>query len=135
MSLGPEAALEACVVARLKADAGVSALVGGRVYDRAPERPTAPYLTVGRSETRPYAGTDDAVEQALTLTCVSRYGGPDEARAVVSAARAALHDARPAPADGWRAANLRVTYSDVFTGRMPLTTVGTLRLRAVMEAA
>lgn len=134
MSLGPEAALEACVVARLKGDPAVSALVGERIYERAPQRPTAPYLTVGRSETRPYAGADDAAEASLTLTCVSRYGGPEEARAVVSAARAALHDAQPEPADGWRAANLRVTYADVFVGRT-FTTVGTLRLRAVMEAA
>jgi hypothetical protein len=44
--------LQKAVVARLKADAGVTALVGQRIYDRVPPDAVFPYVSLGRSKLR-----------------------------------------------------------------------------------
>jgi len=46
-------ALQKALVAALKSDAGVAALVGARVYDRPPQKPTRPYLQIGGILPRP----------------------------------------------------------------------------------
>ena len=59
---------------------------------------------------------------------------PEEARALVAAVRAALHDAKPS-LSGRRLVNLRVPYADVFAGADRETTLGIVRVRAVTEAS
>jgi hypothetical protein len=120
------------LVAALAAAPAVTALLGQRIYARAPRVPTYPCLAVSRMESRVLEG--ETLEHVVTLTAVSRFGGPEEARAVVAAVRAALHDARPVIA-GRRLVNLRVAYADVFRAADGETTLGLLRLRAVTEAA
>ncbi|KQV56135.1 MULTISPECIES: DUF3168 domain-containing protein [unclassified Caulobacter] len=122
------------LVATLKAAPAVTALTGQRIHAMAPRLPTYPCVVVSRSEGRPVGGVDgEGIEHLLTLTCASRFGGPEEARALVAAVRAALHDARPALA-GRRLVNLRVPYADVFAGADRETTLGIVRVRAVTEA-
>jgi len=133
MSVDAERALQGAVIAALRADAAVAALTGGRVWDEPPREPQHPYLVLSRAESRPWGGNGgEGAEHALTLTCVSRFGGAEEAKAVVAAARACLHDARPAM-DGWRAVSLSVAYADVFRGADWRCVLGVLRLRAVTE--
>jgi hypothetical protein len=133
MSLDPDRALQAAVLARLRADSSVSALLDGRIHDEPPASPAYPYVTIGRTETRPWGGLNgEGVEHALTLTCVSRFGGAEEAKAVVAAMRAALHGAELTLTDH-RLVNLRATYSDVFRGSDWRSTFGVLRVRAVTE--
>ena len=129
---GAEQALCAAVTARLKADAGLQALIGGRVYDEAPAQPTHPYATVGRVQGRPLPADGGAQEHLLTLTCVSRYGGKPEARAVVAAMRALLDDAA-IELDDHRLVSLRAAYADVFRASDEESVLGVLRLRAVTE--
>jgi len=50
---GPALALQAALVAALKADAGVSALVGARVYDEPPQNVVFPYIRIGSVDLRP----------------------------------------------------------------------------------
>ena len=126
-------ALIDAVVAVLKAAPAVTAVAGQRVYATRPRLPTYPCVVVTRSEARS-AGENDAVEHLLTLTCASRFGGPEEARALGAAVRAALHDARPTLV-ARRLVNLRVPYADVFAGADRETTLGIVRARAVTEAA
>ena len=122
------------LVATLKAAPAVTAVVGQRIHAMAPRLPTYPCVVVSRSEGRPVGGVDgEGIEHLLTLTCASRFGGPEEARALVAAVRAALHDARPTLA-GRRLVNLRVPYADVFAGADRETTLGIVRVRAVTEA-
>lgn len=45
--------VQKAVVALLKADAGVAAIVGARVYSKAPRRRTYPYVTIGPVGFRP----------------------------------------------------------------------------------
>jgi hypothetical protein len=122
------------LVATLKAAPAVTAVVGQRIHAMAPRMPTYPCVVVSRSEGRPVGGVDgEGIEHLLTLTCASRFGGPEEARALVAAVRAALHDAKPTLA-GRRLVNLRVPYADVFAGADRETTLGIVRVRAVTEA-
>ena len=133
--MNPDTLLAQALVDALKAAPAVAALVQNRVHAAAPRVPTYPCVAVTRLESRPFGGVDgEGLEHVVTLTAVSRFGGPEEARAVVAAVRAALHDARPT-IPGRRLVNLRVAYADVFRAADGETTLGLLRLRAVSEAA
>jgi len=134
---GSDAAIAAALVEALKAAPAVSALVEGRVHIDAPRRPIYPCVSLSRQESRPF-GPDgdlgaDGLEHLLTVTCASKFGGPEEARAVTAAVRAALHNASPAVA-GRRLVTLRVTYADVFRAADRELSLGVLRVRAVTEA-
>jgi len=134
---GPEAALTAALVATLQGAPAVAALVERRVHADPPRRPTYPCVIASRQESRPF-GPDDpqsggALEHLLTLTCASRFGGPEEARAVTAAVRAAVHNAAPA-VEGRRLVTLRVTYADVFRAADRELSLGVLRVRAVTES-
>nr|WP_314436883.1 DUF3168 domain-containing protein [uncultured Brevundimonas sp.] len=127
-----ESALQKAMLAVLKADAAVQALLGGRVWDEAPEGAEFPHLVIGRCESRPLAADGGGVEQRLTLTAVSRFAGSQEAKAVAAAVRACLHDVT-LEADGVRTATLRATFADVFRAGDGRRTYAVVRLRAVTE--
>lgn len=131
-----ELALQKALIAHLKADAGVQGLLGepARIWDAPPKDAVFPHLLIGRCESRPLAADGGGVEHALTLTVASRFRGTEEAKAVLAAVRLALNDAVP-EADGVRAANLRVTFADVFPGADGARTFAVLRVRAVTEEA
>jgi hypothetical protein len=133
VSLDPDRALQAAVLTRLRADTSLTALLAGRIYDEPPASPVYPYVTIGRSETKPWGGVDgEGVEHALTLTCVSRFGGAEEAKAVTAGLRACLHGADFALTDH-RLVNLRAAFADVFRASDWRSTYGILRVRAVTE--
>jgi hypothetical protein len=127
-----ELALQKALIAHLKGDASLDALLNGRVWDAAPVEPDLPHLLIGRSESQPVDADGGGIEHALTLTGVSRFRGAEEAKAVLAAARARLADA-VLEADGVRTANLRVAYADVFRGADGARTYAVLRVRAVTE--
>ncbi len=129
-----ELALQKALIAHLKADAAVQALLGepARVWDVAPADPAFPHLLIGRCESRPVAADGGGAEQALTLTVVSRFRGTEEAKAVLAAVRSALNDAA-LEADGVRTVSLRVPFADVFPGANGARTFAVLRVRAVTE--
>lgn len=127
-----ENTLVAALVARLRGDPTLQALIGQRVWDEAPEGPDHPHLLIGRSESRPIGADGGGLEQALTLTGVSRFRGAEEARAILAAVRACLDGAELA-ADGVRVVNLRVAYADVFRASDHRRTYAVIRLRAVTE--
>ena len=127
-----ESALQKAMLARLKADPALDALLAGRVFDQAPEGAETPNLVVGRCESRPVAAADCGVEQRLTLTVVSRFAGMEEAKAVAAAVRACL-EAAALEADGVRTATLRTVFSDVSRAGDGRRTYAVVRLRAVTE--
>jgi len=129
-----ELALQKALIAHLQADAAVCALLGDpvRVWDAAPADPAFPHLLTGRCESRPVGADGGGIEQALTLTVVSRFRGTEEARAVLAAVRLSLNDAA-LEADGVRAVSVRVTFADVFPSADGARTFAVLRVRAVTE--
>lgn len=90
------------VVAAMKADAAVSALVGNKVFDRPPHKDgepdvESPYITLGPHETitEELADCLDDVTVTFQVDCWSWGGGEAYSRAevsnIASAVRAALH--------------------------------------------
>ncbi|TPW01941.1 MAG: hypothetical protein FD125_2319 [bacterium] len=129
-----ELALQKALIAHLTADAAVQVLLGApaRIWDAVPKDAVFPHLLIGRCESRPLGADGGGVEQALTLTVVSRFRGTEEAKAVMSAVRVALNDAA-LEADGVRTISLRVTFADVFPSADGARTFAVLRVRAVTE--
>jgi hypothetical protein len=129
-----ELALQKALIAHLKADAAVQALLGdpARIRDGVPVDLAFPHLLIGRCESRPVGADGGGVEQALTLTVVSRFRGTEEAKAVLAAVRVAL-DHAVLEADGVRTVNLRVAFAEVFPSAVGARTFAVLRVRAVTE--
>lgn len=124
------------LIERLGDDAAVVALLGDppRVRDEPPTDGAYPWLRIGRGESRPLAADGGGIEHRLVLTCVSRFAGAEEARAVCAAVRAALEDARFV-SDGTRVVGLTTTAIEVSRTPDGARTYGTVRLRAVTEEA
>ena len=129
-----ELGLQKALIAHLKADAAVQALLGQppRIWDAAPKDAAFPHLLIGRCESRPLGADGGGVEHALTLTVVSRFRGTEEAKAICAAVRAAVHEA-PLEADGVRAVSIRATFADVFRSSDHKRVWGVVRVRAVTE--
>ena len=134
--MSPDLALQKALLEHLRTDETLTALLGdpARIHDEPPAQRVWPLVVFGRAQTRPWGGLDgEGLEHVLTLTCLSRFDGTEEAKAVVAALRARLHNAE-LTLDGWRLVNLRVTYGDVFRAADGKTVQGVIRLRAVTEA-
>lgn len=84
--------IQAALVARLKAVAGVTDLIGTRVYDRAPQDVTFPYIAIGDVFDAPFDAVDlRGQETVVRLDVWSRAPGRVECRRILAAANAALH--------------------------------------------
>lgn len=127
-----ERALQKALVAHLRDDPALQALVGDRVWDAAPDDPDFPHLLTGRAESRPLAADGGAIEHRLTLTVVSRFRGSEEAKAILAALRVRLTDAR-LEADGIRTASLELRFADVWPSPGGQRVFAVLRVRAVTE--
>lgn len=129
-----ESALQKALIAWLREDAALQALLGdpARIWDAPPRSRVFPHLLIGRSESRPVGADGCGVEHVLTLRCLSRFDGTEEAKAICAAVRARLHGAR-LEADGVRAISLRTTYADVFHSPDHRQVLGLVRVRAVTE--
>jgi len=132
---GAEWALQVAVRDALAGDADVKSWIGdpARIYDEPPSDPTFPYVTFGRSQSRP--GDSDAApttEHLLHLHVWSLYGGRREAKETAAALRAVL-DGAALSLDGRHLVSLRVTYVDIFRLGDGRTTRGVIRIRAVTE--
>ena len=90
----PAEALQRAIVTLLKADAGVAALVGPRVFDFVPQDAAFPYIAFGPSQTiDDGAACIDAQESYLQLDAWSRAPGQVEAKRLAAAIRGALREA------------------------------------------
>lgn len=129
-----ENALQKALIAHLRADAALRALLGdpARIWDAAPRGGGYPYLLIGRSESRPVEADGCGVEHVLTLRCASRFEGTEEAKAICAAVRASIHEAA-LEADGVRAIAIRTTFADVFRSSDHRRVWGVVRVRAITE--
>jgi hypothetical protein len=129
-----ELALQKALIAHLGADVAICALLGEppRIWDSPPDRPSFPYLLIGRSESRPIGAAGCGIQHVLTLTVVSRFRGVEEAKAVLAALRLTLTDAA-LTADGVRTIGVRPGFADVYPAPDGQRTFAVLRVRAVTE--
>lgn len=89
----PVLELQGAIVARLKANATVTALIAGRVYDAVPPTPMFPYVSFGPADEL----SDDVdcvtgFEISMQIDCWSRAVGFPEVRRISDVVRAALVD-------------------------------------------
>lgn len=87
-----ELELQGAVVARLKADAALSALVGSRIYDAPPSPVVFPYVTQGEAQTiRADITCLSGSEIYLTIHAWSQAEGYPEVKRIADAVVEALH--------------------------------------------
>lgn len=90
----PDLELQGAVVARLKADATVSALISGRVYDQPPTPVTYPYFSIGETQfLRDDATCIKGGRVYLTMHAWSQAVGYPEAKRIADAVTDSLHQA------------------------------------------
>lgn len=69
MSADSSLELQAAILAVLSADAAITALVGDRIYDHAPDDCPAPYIQIGEAEVTPFkAQCMNGSDLFLTIT-------------------------------------------------------------------
>lgn len=128
--------VQAAVVAALKADAGVGAVVGDRIYDRAPGSATFPFVslgpTLGGTEVETQGG--EGWETVVTLDVWSRYApGRKEAADALAAIHAALQNV-DLSLSGFTVVMLRLIDSRLMSDEDGVTTHGVARYRIVTDA-
>jgi len=93
----PSLDLQLAIVHRLKNTAGVTALVGQRVYDRPPTKappPVLPYVTYGSDQVlQDDVSCITAYEVAVQIDVWSQVPGQVQMKRIVGEVRAALHAA------------------------------------------
>lgn len=86
--------LQGAIVAQLKADATLTALVAGRIYDQPPTPVTFPYVEIGEAQViRTDATCISAGEVYLTMHAWSQAVGYPEVKRIADAVVEALHHA------------------------------------------
>ncbi len=89
----PSLEIQGAIVARLKATAAVTALVGTRIYDLVPAGATFPYITLGEGdETSDDVDCIDGFEISLDIDVWSRKPGFPEAKQIANEIRLALKE-------------------------------------------
>lgn len=105
--------IQVALVARLKATAGVVALVGQRIYDgEAPQGAARPYIVVGEGTEEPQnAFGSEGLDDTVTCHVFSDYNGRKEAFEIVAAMDAALVTALTIT--GWGSAHMRPDFATI----------------------
>jgi hypothetical protein len=130
-----EAGVHAALMTALRADAGVSEIFEGRIYDDESEAPAFPFARIERHECRPVgASGGEASEHVVTVAVSSRHGGVREAREALAALRAAVDGADWTLPQG-RVVLAHVTYSDAMRQADRRAFRGVLRVRIISEEA
>lgn len=96
MADGPALALQAALVAWLRANAGISALVGGRVYDEPPQGVEFPYVRIGQIDLSPVRMSGDCRDDLIRFSIEAHsrpVAGRVEAARIANAIVAALDTA------------------------------------------
>jgi len=128
-------ALVGAVMARLGADAGLAALLGGgRVFDHVPRNTEPPYVYLGEVTARDWStDLEEGAEVFLVLGALSGAKGRREALMIADRVAASLDGAALGVA-GFRVVALRVTNLESARGRDG-DRRAVLRVRAVVEPA
>lgn len=94
MTLSASWDLQKAIHAGLVADAGLSSLVGGRIFDRPPQDAAFPFVTLGDTDVEPdRAAGDGAAIHRLAFSVWSRARGRRETKEIMSAIDQTLQDA------------------------------------------
>jgi len=132
-TLDADLALQKAIFDCLTTDESVNSLVAARIYDTVPGDTGFPYLTLGEAQVEDWsAGEAEGCEHWLSMNVFSRSGGRAEAKAIMGAVHAALHDAA-LTLDGFTLVNMRFQSAGTRRESDGTTWRGTIRFRAVTE--
>ena len=131
----PTLELQRTIVLALKADVTLAAIVGDRVYDRAPQNVVFPFVQIGEMQ----QVTDDAdcvtgFEVYIDIHSWSRSYGAVECRQMTSAVHTALHDV-DLVLTGATLNNIRMVSQREITDPDGETTHGVSTFRALVDMA
>lgn len=125
-------ALQDALVAALRADAAVAALVGARIYDRVPLNAERPYISMGPAQvTEERMDCIDGAEVFQQIDCWSSEPGFGECKTLASAARAALN--RLPAAQAGLNFEIEHRFTSVFRDGDGLTSHAVLSFRALID--
>lgn len=133
--MDPTLALQAAIIAALKSNAPLVALVGTKIYDRIPPTVVPPYCTLtGWQEID--EGTDcmDASEVFFDVQCYSTAVGRPECANIAGAVKKALNRLSPAVAAH---TNVEILHNSTlyFTESDNLTSRAVVSFRALVDSA
>lgn len=133
--MSASAELQKAIVAALRADAAVSAIVGARVFDRMPRAGEYPCVTYGPSDER-----DESVpcvtlsDHAVQIDCWSQDAGRKEpCKRLVAAVKAALNEADLSLGDDHALVFIRVRRTRIMDDPDQVTVHGIVEIEAVVE--
>jgi len=132
-----EEAVQAALMALLRADAGVQSVFGApaRVFDAESEAPLYPYALIERHETTPAgASLANGIEHRISLACYSQSDGVRGAKACLSALREAVENAAWA-VEGQHIVLSQVVYADAMRTADRRAFRGVVRVRIISEEA
>jgi hypothetical protein len=136
MAFGAPRALQVAIGQALVADAGVSALIGDRIYDQMPEKGEYPCIEFGPIDIVP--DDQECVDgqiHTLQLNVWSRdQGRLGPCQDIVWAVRAALHDAELELPDPFAVCFVRVVLARVIPDPDGITAHGVVSVEATVEA-
>lgn len=129
-----EAALQKAIVATLKANAGVTAILAGRVYDRVPSGAALPYAHIRAIQlVDDSADCIDGAEVFIDLDVWSNAVGKVEAERGASAVRKALRHASLALDEPYALTEIDYRDTSIEDGGDELLTRARLSFRALVE--
>lgn len=128
-------ALQQAVYDRLAADATLSTIAPGGVYDHVPQSTVYPYITLGYAAAD-NAGTktEDLREFTFTVNVWSRQRGHKEARTIQERIRTLLHRVALTVSTG-HVIDIEEDFSESFLDEDGKTYHGVQRFKALFEAA
>jgi hypothetical protein len=127
-------ALQGAIVAALKADAAVAAIVAGRIFDIIPPGAQMPYISLGEDQVLPDGGDCfDAYDIRSAIHLWSRKVGMPEVKRLAAAVDAALGDELAVP--GHFIIECGVTDTRFLRDPDGLTSHAVLSLQTLIETA
>ena len=137
MSGRAEEAVQAALMALLRADAGVKSVFGvpARVFDAESDEPLYPYVLIERHETNPAgASLVNGIEHRITLAAYSQDYGVRGAKECLSTLRAAV-EAVDWSVEGQHVVLAQVVYADAMRTADKRAFRGVVRVRIISEEA
>lgn len=130
--------LQGYLIAALKANAPIAALVGPRVFDYAPPasesaKSAVPYILLSEDTRANDTTTDYGGEHDIEINVVSDYKGAKEAKTIIRLIVDLFRTLSPATMTDHRLANLEFQMSDVIVEEGGKRRLGYARWRAVTE--
>lgn len=133
--MSASAELQKAIVAALRDDQDVAAIVGARVFDRMPRAGEYPCVTYGPSDERDIRAECVPLEEhAVQIDCWSQDQGRKEpCKRLLSAVRDALHEAALTLAQPYALVFIRVRQTRIMDDPDGVTVHGVASVEAVVE--